>query len=92
MSGTVAGNFDKYKALRGNGDAQATIVERNVLGRRRFPRSSKLRDLITRRELGTTHCVVGFDYIAMVGVDPPNLCRRVGSDPIQLQNERFGRA
>ena len=82
MSGTVAGNLDKYQALRGNGDAQAAIVERDVLRRRWSPRDSKLRDLITRRKFGTTHCIVGFDYVAMVGVDPPNLCRRVGPDPI----------
>lgn len=68
MSGRTAGELDEDESLRGNADNECAVPECEVLRRRRSARFAELGDLIASWEGGTSHCIVCFDDVSMVGV------------------------
>jgi len=68
MSGRTRGDIDQDEPLRGDADGERAFAKCKVLRREGAASRAESGDLITSWERWTIHRVVGFDYIAMIGV------------------------
>ena len=87
MSGWVGGELDYDEPLRGDADGELAVAKCKFLRREGFSCRAKLGDLLASWEWGAAHRIKGFDHVAVIGIQTPDLDGRIRGYAAQLHGE-----